>query len=306
MSSTAPIPVIINAASGAGHTSQWSAQLTDKFAKHGLQVAVTLAANGAEILAAARSAVSNGATLVVAGGGDGTINAVASQLIGHAVTLGVLPLGTLNHFARDLHIPVELDEAVRNIAASHRIKVDVAEVSGKIFLNNSSLGLYPDLVHRREVQQRRLGRSKWHAFFWAMVAVLRRYPFLHVTIRVKGQEHKRRTPFVFIGNNSYVMEGFDIGKRARLDAGNLSLYTSQRTSRIGLLWLMCNALLGRLRQVKDFDAAEVTEVLIETRHKELRVSTDGEVNRMSTPLRYRILPAALEVIAPADVAVVEA
>lgn len=301
MSNPSPIcaAVIINAAAGSGHTPEWAAKLTELFARQGVEAQVTLAKSGAEIIATVEAAVAAGTELVVAGGGDGTINAVVSKIMGHAVTLGVLPLGTLNHFARDLQIPLDLEAAVAIVGARHRVKVDVAEVNGKVFVNNSSLGLYPDIVRHRERQQRRLGRSKWHAFFWALIAVVRRYPFLNVTLRLHDQQLRRRTPFVFIGNNDYVMEGFDIGKRARLDAGTLSLYSTNRTGRFGLLWLMCNAVFGRLRQVKDFDAAAVTEVLIETRHSHLRVSTDGEVNRMETPLRYRIHPGALSVIIPA-------
>ena len=297
LSDSAVVAVIINAAAGTGYKADWAEQLTGKFAGHGMQARVTMAKTGSEVLAAADAALAAGIRIIVAGGGDGTLNAVAGKLIGHDVAFGILPLGTLNHFARDLHIPLELDDAVRTIAGTHRRKVDVAEVNGRIFLNNSSLGLYPDIVRHRELQQRRLGRGKWRAFFWALVAAVRRYPFLNVTVLVEGVEHKRRTPFVFVGNNVYQMEGFHIGERTALDGGRLSVYATNRTGRSGLLMLMLRALVGRLRQARDFDVMTVTELLIETHHKRLRVSTDGEVNLLATPLRYRIRPAALTVIA---------
>jgi diacylglycerol kinase family enzyme len=290
------IAVIINASSGSGYTAEWTSSLSEKFLSQGMRAHLTLAQSGDEILEAARSAVSEGFEVVAAGGGDGTINAVASVLTGTDIALGILPLGTLNHFAKDLQIPLDLDEAVSNIGARHTIKVDAGEVNGRIFINNSSLGLYPDTVRDREKQQRRLGRGKWPAFIWAALLALRRYPFLNVIICLNNEEHKRRTPFIFIGNNDYSMEGFDIGGRGRLDAGHLSLYVTHRTGRLGLLLLALRALAGRLRGAKDFDAVAVKDVLIETHRKRLRVAIDGEVTVMETPLRYRICPGALNVI----------
>jgi diacylglycerol kinase family enzyme len=293
------IAVIINGGAGGGHDKAVADSLRARFAAQGLTADVTLARNGAGIIAAAEAAVAAGATIVVAGGGDGTINAVASALVGSGVHFGVLPLGTLNHFAKDLGIPLDLDEAIRNVCAGRVRQVDVGEVNGRIFLNNSSLGLYPDIVRDRERQQRRLGRGKWPAAAWATVAALRRYPFLSVRMKVGGVEHARRTPFVFIGNNEYTMAGFSIGERSRLDGGTLSLYVAQRPGRLGLLRFAWRALLGRLAQERDFDVMLATDLEISTRHKRLRVATDGEVNVMPTPLVYRIRPGALHVIAPA-------
>jgi diacylglycerol kinase family enzyme len=249
--------------------------------------------------AAARQALDDGRAIVVAGGGDGTINAVASVLVGTGVAFGVLPLGTLNHFAKDIGVPLDLDGAVATIASGVSKKVDVGEVNGQIFLNNSSLGLYPDIVRDREKQQSRLGRGKWLAALWATLGALRRYPFLSVRLRLDdGQEHARRTPFVFIGNNAYTMQGFSIGERARLDAGKLSLYVAQRPGRLGLLRLGWSALCGRLAQERDFDVLDAAGFDIDTRHKRIRVATDGEVTVMATPLRYTIRPGALNVIVP--------
>jgi diacylglycerol kinase family enzyme len=290
--------VIINAAAGSGHDAGWADALRQKFAGEGITADITLAKTGAEVIQAAQAAARDGIKLIVAGGGDGTQNAVASTLVGSDIAMGILPLGTLNHFARDLHIPLELDAAVINIGTLQRRQIDVAEVNGKVFINNSSLGLYPDIVRHREQQQRRLGRSKWAAFFWAFLAAARRYPFLNVTFQIADATQQRRTPFVFIGNNAYQMEGFHIGERQTLDAGRLSFYITNRTGRLGLLRLMVRALFGRLRQAADFDVLAVTDVLIETHHRRLRVSTDGEVQMMESPLRYRIRPGALTVIAP--------
>ena len=294
-----PVAVIINASAGCGYAADWADSIKGKFRAVGLEPAITLAGNAAEMEAAATQALQQGVGMVVAGGGDGTVNALAGVLAGSAAAFGVLPLGTLNHFARDLNIPLLLDDAIANLARGVRVKVDVGDVNGRLFLNNSSLGLYPDIVRDREKQQRRLGRGKWLAFCWALMAALRRFPFLSVRLDVNGKLHARRTPFVFIGNNEYTMQGLNIGERERLDGGTLSLYVAQRPGRLGLLRLAFRALFGRLAEARDFDVLLAPELRIETRHKRLRVATDGEVTVMATPLCYRIRAAALSVIVPA-------
>lgn len=294
------IAVILNGRAGNGHDEQQVTVLRAKFLMHGMDARVTLAQDGDAMTAAAQVAVAQGLSIVVAGGGDGTINAVAAVLAGSGIGFGVLPLGTLNHFAKDVGVPLLLDDAIACIATGVRRLVDVGEVNDRVFLNNSSLGLYPDIVRDREKQQDRLGRGKWLAACWATIGALRRYPFLKVRLTLDdGKQQFRSTPFVFIGNNDYTMSGFDIGVRERLDAGRLSLYVAQRPGRLGLLRLGWSALRGRLAQEKDFDVLATRHMVIETRHSRIRVATDGEVTVMSTPLRYRIRPAALSVIVPA-------
>ena len=291
------LEVIINARSGTSNKETLRDQLAELFQQNGIEARISLARSGERVVELARRAAHSDAGIVVAGGGDGTINAVASTLIDTGKTLGVLPLGTLNHFAKDLTIPLDMEGAARTIIANHAVQVDVGEVNGQIFLNNSSLGLYPSLVHQRE-QRQRLGHGKWPAFIWAAFSVMRRYPFLDVRLNADGKEFSSRTPFVFVGNNKYEMESFNIGTRARLDAGQLSLYFSHRTQRLGLVRLAFRALLGRVEKTEEFVAMSTTEVSIETRRSRIRVATDGEVTMMRPPLRYRVRPVALRVIVP--------
>lgn len=297
--------VIINCGAGGGPDTEAGRAVEEAFAACGESARVRLAREGEELTELAREAVSNGARAVVAGGGDGTVGAVASALVGTDKALGVLPLGTLNHFAKDLRIPLEVEGAARNVCEGREVLVDVAEVRGKgdtygrVFINNSGLGLYPHIVRRRERLQEREALGKWTAFARASLAILRRYPFLNVRLNADGREIVRRTPFVFVGNNEYEVEGARMGGRERLDAGRLSLYVAHRTGRLGLLRLALRALFGRLRQTKDFDALSAEEIWIETRRpKRMYVATDGEVTVMTTPLHYRVRPKALRVIVP--------
>ena len=294
------ITVVANETAGTGCPPDWVQALESRFAAAGTPARVHLARSAEQILSTVDSAVSQGSRTVVAAGGDGTVSAVASRLVDTGVALGVLPMGTLNHFAKDLGIPLAEDDAVATVARGRTVNVDAGEVNGRIFINNSSLGLYPDIVRDREKRQRRLGHGKWRALVAASVAALRRYPELTVLVDVDGKSLVRRTPFVFIGNNSYTMEGFEIGARPRLDDGVLSLYLTQRMGRFGLLRLAVMALLHRLDQARDFDASTATAFVVRTGQRRLRVATDGEVTVMETPLHYRILPGALRVIVPEE------
>ena len=292
------IEVIINQGSGtANGADDIKIEVEEAFKTHNLEARVSVAESGDDLMKFAESAAKSGAEIICAGGGDGTISAVASKLVGTEKALGVLPLGTLNHFSKDLRISAELSDAVKIIAENRIQLVDVAEVNGQTFINNSSIGLYPHIVKRREKQQH-LGKGKWSAAFWAATSVLRLYPFLNIKLLIEGEEIRRRTPFVFIGNNEYDMDSFNIGGRKTLQDGKLSVYVLHRTGRWGLVRLALRSVFGRLRQAKDFETFCTDELTIETHHKKLLVAFDGEVSRMQTPLCYKIIPKSLRVLVP--------
>jgi len=291
------LPLIANIAAGSAREDAIE-RLCAHLRDGGAEPQLLRAARGEDLAQLARTAVEAGAPLVGAAGGDGTLSAVAAALAGTKSALGVLPLGTFNHFARDLGIPLEPAEAAATLLRGRRRTIDVGEVNGRVFINNSSIGLYPAIVHHREKQRRRLGRSKWHAMVWAMHAVLRGHPFLNLRLELDGIEHHRRTPFVFVGNNLYRMEGFDIGARSRIDCGELSVYLTQRRGRAAFLALAARALAGRLHQGNDFESDAVRKLRIDSRHKRLLVAMDGEIETMDLPLEYRIRPRALQVVAP--------
>jgi YegS/Rv2252/BmrU family lipid kinase len=293
-----PIPVIVNAAAGLGNGPRQIESLQAQFREAGLNARIMAVRSGGELRSVVKAAARDKPRMIVAGGGDGTLGTVAGLLKDTGIALGVLPLGTFNHFAKDLRIPLNTKQAIEVIAAGHAAEVDVGEVNGKVFLNNSSLGIYPDMVRERKRQQTRLGRGKRWALFWATLTAMRRSAFLHVRLRLNGDEREYRTPFVFIGNNKYVMEGFNIGVRENLREGVLSVYVTQRRTRLGLVGLGIRALFARLHQAKDFEAMTTQALSIESRHHFLPVATDGEVSLIETPLRYRFHPLALRVVVP--------
>lgn len=298
MHSQSTVEVMINASSGATDKEEACRRLSDIFGSSGRVARITLARSGSELAACARRAARGPAQTIVAGGGDGTINAVASAVADTGKALGVLPLGTFNYFARNLRIPLDLEGAARNLIEGHAVPVDVGEINGRLFLNNSSLGLYPSILREREQVYRRWGRSEWAAYLSVALTVARPRHLLNVRLSTDGKVLARRTPLVFVGSNEYQMESFNLPGRACLDAGELALYLVHPTGRLGLLHLALRTLLRRLRPAEDFQMWCAKEVWVETRRKRLRVALDGEVAVMETPLHYRLLPGALRVIVP--------
>ena len=253
---------------------------------------------GEEMERLARDAAAQDLDAVVAAGGDGTVSTVAAALAGTVTPLGILPLGTLNHFARDVGLPLDLTAAVRTVALGRPLAVDVARVNGRVFINNASIGLYPHVVRRREVRRERLRSNKWLAMFFAVLRVFRRFPMVRVRLEVQDDTALRTSPFVFVGNNQYEMSLLAIGRRLQLDAGQLTLYVANRTGRFGILRLALRALLGRLEQAGDFDCIHVQEVGVTFRKRRLLMAIDGELVRMAPPLHFEIWPKALTVLAP--------
>jgi len=291
------VAVVMNSSSGHGTAEKISDRLKELFVAAGREVRITLAEGGPGISTAMREAVEGGCDTLVAGGGDGTINAGAVAVLERDIPLGVLPLGTLNHLAKDLGVPLDLDEAAKVVLEGVVCRVDVGEVNGRLFLNNSSLGVYPAIVRLRERYQAS-GSGKWIAALWAGLTVLRRNPFMAVRIIAEGQSTVRTTPFVFVGNNEYRMVGLHAGARASIATGHLALYVLNAERRVGLMRLAWQVVRKGADEVKELDLITVEELTIETRRRHLQVALDGEVVPLRSPLHYQVKPGALRVHVP--------
>jgi YegS/Rv2252/BmrU family lipid kinase len=246
----------------------------------------------------AKAIAERGDPLLVVGGGDGTIGAAASALVGSKTMLGILPLGTLNHFARDLGLPVDLAEASRLLVARKCRRVDVAEMNGRIFINNSAIGLYPLMVVDRDMQRERLGRSKRLAMIVASMRTLARFHAHRLTLTVNGKKRLVDTPLLFVGNNDYRIDIAAPGKRESLNDGELCVLVMRKKTAAGLIAASVRALLNRARADDMVQLDGVERLSVGSARSKLRVSLDGEVVRAEPPLEYRIRKKALRVAAP--------
>jgi len=237
--------------------------------------------------------------LLIVGGGDGTISAAASALAGTDILLGILPLGTLNHFARDLGLPTDLYEAAKLIAGRNGRRVDIGEMNGRVFINNSAIGLYPLMVVDRDLQRRRLGRSKRLAMIVASLRTLVRFNRHRLTLTVNEERTGRiDTPLLFVGNNDYRIDIGGPGKREAIDRGELCVLVMRKKTRRGLVAASIRAFLGRSRADDMVRLDGVERLRVSAPRPQLAVSLDGEVVRAEPPLDYHIRKAALRVIAP--------
>jgi YegS/Rv2252/BmrU family lipid kinase len=293
------VPVLLNRGGGALAADP---ALADRVAEAlkgaGIDAEIELLSGG-DCAVRARAVAERGDALLIVGGGDGTISAAASALVGTETKLGILPLGTLNHFARDLSIPADLDEAAKLIAGGKEQRVDVAEMGDRIFINNSAIGLYPLMVVDRDLQRKRLGRSKRLAMVVASLRMLVRFNHHRLTLTINEERTGRvDTPLLFVGNNDYRIDFGAPGERESLDDGQLCVLVMRKKTRRGFLAASIRAFIGRSRGDDMVRLEGVEKLRVSSHRSQLTASLDGEVVRAQTPLDYRIRKRALRVIAP--------
>ena len=294
----ARVNVLINRGGGAVAADPKIADKVDEaFKRAGLDVEIQLVAGG-DCAVRASAIAERGDELLVVGGGDGTISAAASALVGTETLLGILPLGTLNHFARDLGLPAELGEAAQLIARRPERRVDVAEMNDRIFINNSAIGLYPLMVIDRDEQRKRLGRSKRLAMVVASLRTLARFNHQRLSLTVNDEKERVDTPLLFVGNNDYRIDIGAPGQRESIDDGELSVFVMRKKTRRGLIAASVRALFHRARDDDMERIGGVQRLRVGSHRSTIPVSLDGEVVRAAPPLDYRIHKQALRVIAP--------
>jgi diacylglycerol kinase family enzyme len=296
--------VLLNASAGSigrSDDDHFRDSLQAAFDRHAIPAELELVP-GADLRSGAERALRKASDgeldAIVVGGGDGSIRTVAGVIGGSGVPLGIIPLGTLNHFAKDLGIPVSTDGAVAVIAAGQARSVDVGEVNGRTFINNSSIGVYPYIVLDRERRRSSAGYAKRTAMILATLRAWWHFPLRRLSIYAEGRTERLRSPLVLIGNNEYDLAGLSLGRRERLDRGELCLYAAKKQSRLSLFWLACRSVLGLVEHSQDLQILKVCTADIRSHASRLLVACDGEVEVMRSPLHYSTKPGALRVLAP--------
>jgi diacylglycerol kinase family enzyme len=293
---------VINAAGGtaAAMAGKLESDLEAAFAAAGITADFVIPSAGGDIAASIGEAAdrikAGEADILAVGGGDGTLRTAAAAIAGTGIPLAVLPLGTRNHFARDIGVPIDLPEAIRLLAEGEIRAVDVGEVNGEVFINNSSIGLYPFLVADRERRQA-AGMRKPTAMLLALFRGLVRFPRRRLRINTGSEVVERRTPVLFVGNNAYDMNFLSLGRK-HVDSGMLYVYVARSRSAVQLIWFALRAGFGAARRQRDFDLIEVPSFRIRARSTRLPVALDGEALMLTTPLEYRSRPGALAVLVP--------
>lgn len=250
---------------------------------------------------------------VVVGGGDGTINTVANAVAGTKLALGVLPLGTHNHFAKEMGVPEDMDAAVAALADALRRgdaglrPLDVAEVNGHLFLNFSGVGLHPKVVEQREHDHAELKKSwllrtlfkrftKPLALVVSFVRLLGTMTVMRLILDLDGKRLPRATPSVIIAHNTHQIRAFGLHEISVVHRDVLNVYVARTTRVIGLLRLVLAAAFHRLPGAREFESLPATDLTVRYRRPTVKVTVDGEVMRMKTPLCYKIRKAGLTIV----------
>jgi len=254
-------------------------------------------AKGVDVVAIIREQMRLGLNLFVAAGGDGTVHSVVQPLINSEAALGVVPVGTFNHFARDLGLPLHWRDALDVVFSGDTRQVDAARVNERFFVNNVSIGLYPELVARREERGRDYPR--WKARIYAAIVTLRKYP--HVTLAVESDYLNEivRTHVFVVSNNSYDLSRLGVETpRATLEEGRLSVYWLPHMPRFALARFLAQYFAGRTKRTPGFRSFRTARVRVQSPRKRLHLGIDGEVFTMPPPLVITIMPKSLLVKVP--------
>jgi diacylglycerol kinase family enzyme len=270
-------------------------QLTAEFERVGLKPNF----HSIEELAQVAADKSANHKVVIVAGGDGTVRAVVNEFFDQDVTVGIVPLGTFNHLAKDLGIPISCPEAIQVIVDGVISKIDFATVNGCVFINNSSIGMYTKAVKFRKVYS---GFFNWFAMTLAAFNILKRLPFLTVNYHFENKNIEVVTPLVFISNNQYEMNLLKLTQRERLDEGKLYLYLNESHSHLDFIKILFNVLLRRQTKIKNkFRIEAIEQCTLKLKKKSISVAIDGEVQQFDTPLQYKIHPKKLSIITPNEI-----
>ena len=238
--------------------------------------------------------------VVVAAGGDGTLNSVASKLMNTEIPMGILPLGTFNYVARLLNIPLDLLKAAEVVATGQIRTVHVAQINEHIYLNNASLGLYPLFIQRRELYNRRFGRFPLHAYTSALDVLIRDRKELKLELQVDGRKYPVKTPLIFFGNNQLQLAELNLRIAKAAEAGLVAgvvVAKSDKPTLFKILWQLIRGKLDHAPHVYSFSGHQVK---IHSRARKLTVALDGEIVEMQPPLEISVSKNVLKIMVPHD------
>jgi diacylglycerol kinase family enzyme len=294
----ASIAVILNARSGSQRAKEARTFLEKALKASGRSFEISVT-SGSGLQRLAREKAEGDAEVLVAAGGDGTICGVAEAAMRSSKTLGVIPLGTFNYFARNLGIPLDLEGAARTILEGKVVRSSVLDLDGRLVLNNASFGIHRAVLLRRRKLNRLWGRHQLNSYLSVIFSAFQRAPKVRVRLTTDEGELVRETSLVMVCSNAYQMETFALAGTNCLEAGKFALYIARGSGRKTILELGLRALFRRLRPGVDYEVICSSDVTIESlRGRELHAAVDGELERLKSPIHFRIHPQSLRVLAP--------
>ncbi|WP_445115251.1 diacylglycerol/lipid kinase family protein [Acinetobacter sp. WZC-1] len=236
--------------------------------------------------------------VIVAAGGDGTLNAVASMLTGQDIPMGILPLGTFNYVARALNIPLDIIDAAKVIATGVARASHVARINDHIYLNNASLGLYPLFIKKREQYNRWFGRLPLNAYTSGLDVLIRDRKELKLEVEVDGIKYPVKTPLIFFGNNQLQLAEMKLKIAECAKIGQVAGVVVAKADKMTLFKTLFQLVRGQLEEASDVYSFSAVQVRVYSRKSRLTVAIDGEIVEMNTPLHIHVEKNALNIMVP--------
>lgn len=297
-----PLFIVMNEASGHRDATQTREQIKSILDAAGREHHFLLLEEGMTLADVATRAVRlarEQGGVVVAAGGDGTINGVAQAVLGSGCPFGVLPQGTFNYFGRTHGIPQDTEAATRALLGGRVEAAQAGLVEDRVFLVNASLGLYPTLLEDREAYKAQFGRSRWVAMLSGLRTLLSEHRQLHLSIELAGQTRELRTPTLFIGNNAVQLERLGFAEAAALERGALAAIAVRPIGTLAMFGLLVRGALGRLGEADQVMSLSFRRLSVRTRGlRRVKVGIDGEIFRLRSPLEFRVAPDPLWLLVP--------
>jgi diacylglycerol kinase family enzyme len=302
LSPDAPLFIVVNAGSGRADADSACAAIASVLDEAGRRHQI-LRVDAPDLLEAtvanaARAAEAQGGA-VVAAGGDGTLNAVARVAVARGLAYGALPQGTFNLFCRDHGLSEDIADATRALLNATVAPVQVGRVTGRVFLVNASLGLYPRLLEDREKAREALGGHRLAAIFAGLRTLMREQVQLRLEVESGGHRHSVRTPTLFVGNNRLQLRRIGIDDSGPAE-DRLTGVVVRPIGTLAMFLLALRGALGRLGEAEHVDSFPFRRMSVSPRggHR-IKVAMDGEVTWLDAPLVFDVSPEPLWLLRPA-------
>lgn len=293
--------VVMNAGSGGDDKDESRAKIEQGFAQSGHQVRFHLIENANAIQATideARQACQEDGGVLVAAGGDGTINASAAAVAGSDIPFAVVPMGTFNYFARDIGMPLDPKDAAIAIAGGTIQPIHMARINGRPFLVNASIGLYVKLIENREKHRNRLGGHRLMAVVSGIATALRGHYTMALDMTVDGERRSQRTAMVFLGKNYLQLKNLDLDIAQGVASGQIGVIVLRDARTRSLLNVAWRALIGRLEDAPKLQAFCAEALEIKPHRSSVHAVLDGEIVTLQSPLKVEIENNALQLVHP--------
>ena len=245
-----------------------------------------------------REALDAGLKSFVVAGGDGSVHHVAQALVGTDGVLGIVPVGSVNHLARDLQLPIDDWRTAIDVALRGEVRqIDVGRINGRYFLNSVMLGIYPTLSEYRE--RFRSMHSRWRAYAKAARLALRQFPHVVLVLELDDRVETVRTQMFVVAVNTYDLNQTGlVAPKMSFNDGRVTIYSLSFMSRPQFVRAAAKYLRGKIVDVQGFRSVRTTHLRVDTPRKRMRVSIDGELVELETPLQIAAVPSSLLVRAP--------